>query len=147
MFCVKHLMVWILKLPQEQVRAKRLLSLQSWSQRWFQVVLCNGARAVPIMDARWNWIRMLSFKGCPEANTYFLYSMQLISDWQRTALKSVMIPCFLISWMKNLSTQILKPCIELTSKKFLYSFQQYIKERVPVKSLVISNHVSTEESA
>lgn len=79
---------------------------------------------------------MLNFKGCPGANTYFPYSIQLISDWQGTALRSVIIfPCFLISWMKNLSTRILKLCIELTAKRFLYSFLQCIKREFLLNNL------------
>lgn len=64
--------------------------------------------------------------------------MQLISDWQGTALRlDIIFPCFLTLWMKNLSTQILKLYIELTPETFLCSFQQCTK-RIPVKLLVLS---------
>lgn len=87
---------------------------------------------------------MLSFKGCPKANTS-LIPCSLISGWLRTALKSVIIfPCFLIPQMKNFSTHILKLRIELTSETYLCSFQLCYQTRT--KWLLLSIHLSTEDS-
>lgn len=87
---------------------------------------------------------MLSFKGCPKANTS-LIPCSLISGWLRTALKSVIVfPCFLIPQMKNFSTHILKLCIELTSGNYLCSFQLCYRTRA--KWLLLSRHLSTEDS-
>ena len=54
-FSVQHLMVWILKFPQGQVKAKpRVLSfnIQSQSQTLFLVISCYSTQAVPVKDAK-----------------------------------------------------------------------------------------------
>lgn len=94
LFCEKLPLMWILELPQEQVKAKlRVLLLNMQSQTWFQVISYYRVHAVLVTDARWNWRCMLSFKGCPKANTS-LIPCSLISGWLRTALKCYNISLF-----------------------------------------------------
>ena len=121
-----------------------MLLLNIQSQIWFQVISYYRVHAVLVTDARWNRRCMLSFKGCPKANTS-LIPCSLISGWLRTALKSVIVfPCFLISQMKNFSTHILNLCVELTSETYLCSFQLCYQTRAPAKWLLLSIHLSTE---
>ena len=123
-----------------------MLLLNIQSQTWFQVISYYRVHAVLVTDARWNWRCMLSFKGCPKANTS-LIPCSLISGWLRTALKSVIeFPCFLIPRMKNFSTHILNLCIELTLETYLCSFQLCYQARARAKRLLLSIHLSTEDS-
>lgn len=53
LFCEKLPLVWILELPQEQVKAKeRVLLLNIQSQTWFQVISYYRVHAVLVTDAR-----------------------------------------------------------------------------------------------